>query len=111
MPPDPSLLARLRAELETYPNVAEKKMFGGVVFIVNGHLALGIHGDEVIVRTTPEVASEALKQAHVRVFDLGAWPLKGWLLVRAQACTSTQALRRWMQTSLKFAGSLPAKSK
>src|SRR5437764_12946540 len=79
---DERLAERIRGALGRRKGVAEKKMFGGIGFLLNGNMCVGIHGSELIVRIPPEDTDAVLKQANTRRFDLMVRPMKGWILVR-----------------------------
>jgi hypothetical protein len=106
---DETLAARVRALLAGTEGVAEKRMFGGVAFLLDGNMCCGVHGDDLIVRLAPERAAEALAEANVRVFDLTGRPMKGWVLVAPGGVASDEGLRSWVGRGVEFAGSLPAK--
>jgi hypothetical protein len=108
---DEKLAQRMRTILdELQPSqLIEKKMFGGLAFMVRGSLACGTLGDGIIVRVPPDEHTELLMQKHVRPFDLTGRPMKGWLVVTAEGCKTKAALKKWVQTGVTFALSLPAK--
>jgi TfoX/Sxy family transcriptional regulator of competence genes len=87
---------------------AEKRMFGGLAFLAKGNMALGVHGDELIVRVDPADAERALRKPGVRIFDLSGRPMKGWLLVGSSGL-SDKALSGWIRQALDFAATLQAK--
>jgi hypothetical protein len=84
-------------------------MFGGIAFLLNGNMSVGVHGEELIVRLAPEETEEALAGPDVRVFDLTGRPMKGWVLVAPGGVASDEGLRSWVGRGVEFAGSLPAK--
>ena len=102
------LAQRLRSELSEMP-VIEKKMFGGIGFLLNGNMACGVHKDSLIVRIDPEKHSGLLKKPHVRPFDMTGRPMKGWLLVEADGVKTDKQLSAWVKDSVGFASTLPAK--
>ncbi len=106
---DEALAARVRGVLSASKGLAEKRMFGGIAFLVNGNMCCGVHGDELIVRLAPERAEDALDQPHVRVFDLTGRPMKGWLLIGPGGVANEDDLSSWVDQAIAFAGSLPAK--
>jgi hypothetical protein len=101
---DEALAERVRAALGEHPGLTERKMFGGIGFMLNGNMCVGVHGDELIVRLAPERTDEALAQPHTRVFDMTGRPMKGWILVGAAA-----DLDVWIAEAAAYASSLPAK--
>jgi TfoX/Sxy family transcriptional regulator of competence genes len=87
----------------------EKKMFGGLAFLLRGNMSVGVHGNSLIVRVDPSETEQALKQPGVRIFDLTGKPMKGWLLVSKEALGKGKALATWVERGVAYAGSLPAK--
>jgi hypothetical protein len=81
-------------------------MFGCAAFFLNGNLACGVHGNELIVRVKPDAVEAALKQPHTRRFDLSGRPMNGWLLVKV---TDDDMLSRWIDRSITYAATLPTK--
>ena len=108
---DEKLAQRMRIILDELqpPKLVEKKMFGGIAFMVRSNMACGLLGDAIIVRLAPEQHAKALKQKYVRPFDVMGKPMKGWLMVAADGCKTKAALKKWVQTGVTFALSLPAK--
>jgi TfoX/Sxy family transcriptional regulator of competence genes len=110
MPYDTALAERIRKALGRQPKLTEKEMFGGVGFMLRGNMACGVSGKEMIVRVGPVGHDAALKEPHVRPFDLsGGKPAKGWLLVRPGGLKTDAALKRWVERGVAFALSLPPK--
>ena len=105
---DLKLAERIRSQLEGVP-VVEKKMFGGVGFLLNGNLACGVNKDNLIVRIDPEKQDALFKKAHVKPFDLTGKPMKGWLLVEAEGCKTDKQLSVWVKEGVEFASTLPPK--
>ena len=106
---DESLALRIRRGLASRRDIAEKKMFGGIGFLLNGNMCCGVHGENMIVRLPPEETDAALRQPHTAVFDLTGRPMKGWILVGPDALGTANALEKWMNASVKYALSLPPK--
>jgi TfoX/Sxy family transcriptional regulator of competence genes len=106
---DENLARRIRAILKGTRGLEEKKLFGGVGFLLNGNMACGVHSDSLIVRIEPEETAAALRRPHVRPFDLSGRPMRGWILVSAEGCKTTPSLANWVKKSLAFAKSLPRK--
>jgi TfoX/Sxy family transcriptional regulator of competence genes len=99
------LAERLRSELSGIP-IVEKKMFGGIGFLLNGNMACGVNKDDLIVRVDPEKHTTLLKKLHVRPFDMTGRPMKGWLLVDAEGVKTNKQLSSWVKEGLEFASSL-----
>jgi TfoX/Sxy family transcriptional regulator of competence genes len=102
------LAERIRSLLAGLPFV-EKKMFGGVGFLLNGNMACGVNKDDLIVRIDPEKQNTLLRKPHARPFDLTGKPMKGWLLVEAEGCKTEKQLRAWVNEGIEFASTLPPK--
>lgn len=106
---DEGLAQRIREVLGELPGLVEKKMFGGVGFMVGGNLACGVNKNDLIVRIGSERYEEALTQPHARVFDLTGRPMTGWVTIAPEGYESDDALKGWVQQGIDFALSLPAK--
>ena len=102
------LAERIRSELNGIP-VVEKKMFGGVGFLLNGNLACGVNKNDLIVRVDPEKHIGLLKKPHVRPFDMTGRPMMGWLVVEAEGVKTDKQLGRWLKEGVEFASMLPEK--
>lgn len=102
------LAERIRSELDGIP-VVEKKMFGGVGFLLKGNLACGVNKNDVIVRVDPEKHLGLLKKPHARPFDMTGRPMKGWLLIEAEGVKTDKQLSAWIKEGVEFASTLPAK--
>jgi TfoX/Sxy family transcriptional regulator of competence genes len=105
---DETLASRVRPLVSKADSVVEKKMFGGLAFLVHGNMSVGVHGSELIVRIDPSQTEEALKQPGVRIFDITGRPMKGWLLVSGTALDA-KSLQAWVGLGVSYAGSLPPK--
>ena len=106
---DEGLAERLRDVYVGMPDVAEKKMFGGLAFMVNGHMSCGVVNDTLMVRVGPEAYANALARPHARQMDFTGKPLKGFVYVAPEGVESDEALSSWVSLSLEFVGSLPPK--
>ncbi len=106
-----ALAERIRQALARRKNVEEKKMFGGVGFLLNGNMLVGAWKDSLIVRLGPDEGVEALKEPHVKEFDITGRPMKGWVLVEPEGIEDDDQLGGWIQRAVKFVGKLPAKEK
>lgn len=107
---DLALTDRIRFELVGLSGITEKKMFGGVGFMLNGNMACGVNGDELIVRVGPQRHEEALTHPGVRTFDMTGKPMAGWVFVSHTAVEDAQVFREWLRWGVEFAASLPPKS-
>jgi TfoX N-terminal domain len=106
---DEALAERVRDVISVRDGSSERKMFGGIGFMLRGNMACGVSGDELMVRLDAEGAEKALAEEHVRVFDMTGRPLKGWILVGPEATASDEDLAGWVDAGADFAASLPPK--
>jgi hypothetical protein len=106
---DDTLAQRIRKRLGKRAGLTEKKMFGGIGFMLGGNMACGVHGKDMIVRLDPEETEKALSEPHTRRFDLTGRPMNGWILVEPEGVATDAALGRWVGIAAKYAESLPAK--
>jgi hypothetical protein len=106
---DEAIAERVRDVLAVREAVTERKMFGGIGFMVAGNMACGVSGDELMVRLDPDEAEKALAEPQVRVFDMTGRPIRGWILVGPQALAEDEALAGWVDAGADFAASLPPK--
>lgn len=106
---DELLAVRMRAALEPTPGLVEKKMFGGIGFLLGGNMACGVHKDCLIVRVGPEKYTSALARPHTRPFDMTGRPMAGWVMVDPPGCATEPSLKAWLEEGLAFARSLPEK--
>jgi TfoX/Sxy family transcriptional regulator of competence genes len=109
MPYDEILAGRIRDELGQQPGLVEKKMFGGVGFLVHGNMACGVNKDMLIVRVGPEAYEESLQYPHTRPFDFTGRAMKGWVMVEPAGLASDADLKEWVAQGLNFALTLPPK--
>lgn len=104
------LAQRTRAALKEMqaPQLTEKKMFGGVGFMVRGNMACGVHKHRLIVRVGIEAHQKALAMPFAGEFDITGRSMKGWVMVEEQGCND-EALKQWVKSGLEYALTLPAK--
>jgi TfoX/Sxy family transcriptional regulator of competence genes len=106
---DETLAGRIRDALARKSGVEEKKMFGGVGFLLDGNMLVGVWKDSLIVRLGPEKGDEALLEPHVREFDITGKPMKGWVLVESEGVEDDDQLNEWIERAMEFVKTLPAK--
>jgi TfoX/Sxy family transcriptional regulator of competence genes len=106
---DEALADRVRQALGSYEGLVERKMFGGLGFMLGGNMAVGLHGGELMLRLGDEGAAEALKSPHVRVMDFAGRPMKSMVYVAPAAFKTDKALQAWVAQAAQHALSLPPK--
>lgn len=106
---DEKLAARVRGALAGRRGVAEKKMFGGVAFMLRGHMCCGVTKDDLVIRVGPRRYEEALAHPHARPMDFTGRPLRGFVFVSPSGYKNDKALAKWVTKAVDFASSLPAK--
>ena len=106
---DEQLADRVRKALGKRSGLAEKKMFGGIAFLLRGNMCVGVHGNDLIARIDPATTDSALAQTNTRPFDLTGRPMKGWILVQPKGIATEAALGKWIAAATEYAGSLPKK--
>jgi TfoX/Sxy family transcriptional regulator of competence genes len=104
-----SLAERARKALARRKGITEKKMFGGVGFLLRGNMCVGIWKGSLIARVGPERYEESLAQEYVREFDITGKSMKGWVLVEPEGVETDEQLAEWVRRSLEFVVTLPAK--
>jgi len=104
-----SLARRIRDALAGTKGLVEKKMFGGVGFLLHGNLLVGVWKDSLIVRLSLDDGQMALAEEHVRPFDITGKAMKGWVLVEPDGIESDQQLAEWLRRAREFVKGLPRK--
>lgn len=102
------LAALIRGALAS-ADFTEKKMFGGLCFMVQGHMCCGVAKDELMVRVGPDAYDKALARKHARHMDFTGRPLKGMIYVGTEGCKTARQVKSWTDAGLVFVQSLPAK--
>ncbi|MBA4192708.1 MAG: RNA methyltransferase [Planctomycetaceae bacterium] len=107
---DDELAARVRVMLTRTKNVSEKKMFGGLCFLLHGKLLVGVMKDTLLVRLGPDQKDEVILEDHVSEFKIpGRGAMKGWVVVDLEGVEDDEQLRDWVQRAVKFVSTLPVK--
>ena len=107
---DENLAARVRIALAG-ERANEKKMMGGLCFMVRGHMCVGVTNEKLMVRTGAEGHSKALAMKHVKPMDFTGKPLKGFVFVLPPGCGTQRSVDAWVKRALTFTATLPAKSR
>jgi len=105
------LAGRIRAIVGDGPGLSERKMFGGIAFMLNGNMFCGITRDDLMARVGPKGFDEALARPAARPMDFTGRPMKGMVFVGPQGYATDEQLRGWVEQTLDYARTLPAKEK
>jgi hypothetical protein len=106
---DEGLAARVRERVSRQPGWSEMRMFGGLAFLVDGNMAVGVLGSDLMVRVGPEGDADALSRPGARPFDMTGRPMAGWVLVSSEGYGREPDLAAWVDQGVAFATSLPPK--
>ncbi|MGH7139361.1 MAG: TfoX/Sxy family protein, partial [Pirellulales bacterium] len=104
-----SLASRTRDALASIRGITEKRMFGGVGFMLNGNLLVGVWQHSLIVRLGPDEGEAALLDQHVKEFDITGRPMRGWVMVEPDGIDDDEQLKAWIERAMKFVETLPRK--
>ncbi|MDT4995926.1 MAG: hypothetical protein QOH97_5818 [Actinoplanes sp.] len=105
---DDALAERIRDRVRDTAGVREKRMFGGLAFLTDGNMTVGVHGDDLIVRLAPDDTDKALAEPGVRPFDITGRPMRGWILVAGEVLDD-DILDEWIARARAFVATLPPK--
>lgn len=103
------LANRLRSLLKGKYGITEKKMFGGLCFMMGGHMFSGVAKDNLVVRVGQEAYEDALAKPNVKPMDFTGRPLPGFVYIEPEGYVNEQSLLEWINQGIKFAASLPPK--
>ena len=106
---DENLADRIRMELAGQKDLTEKKMFGGLAFMLGGNMCCGVVNDDLVVRVGPNSYEDALAEPQARPMDFTGRPLTGWVYVEPEGCRAEKELTKWVRRGVDFAKSLPRK--
>ena len=104
---DEALGDRIRDVLVDVDRVEEREMFGGLGFMVGGHMAVGVVKDELMARVGAEGEDETLDQPHARPMDFTGRPMTGFIFVAADGVATEEDVRPWVERALMFVATLP----
>lgn len=107
---DEAFATRIRALLSSRSDVTEKRMFGGICFMVSGHMCCGLTRTDFVVRVGKEQFENALSQPHARPMDFTGRPLLGLLYVAPEGLNTKAKLQKWIFSGLRFVETLPSKA-
>ena len=106
---DEELAQRVREELSGRPDLSERKMFGGLCFMLGGNMCAGIVGEELMLRVGPDAYEDSLARPHAREMDFTGRSLKGMVYVAVDGVADDADLCSWLDVAVSFAGGLPPK--
>jgi len=109
MPFSESLAARIRDALARNRGVEERKMFGCICFLLNGNALVGVWKDRLIARLGPGEGEAALREPHVRAFDITGKPMRNWVAVEPEGVEDDDQLEEWVERAVEFVKTLPRK--
>ncbi|MCA8995491.1 MAG: TfoX/Sxy family protein [Planctomycetaceae bacterium] len=109
MPFDPLLADRVRVQLSGLAGLTEKKMFGGLGFLMNGHMCCGIWQESLIARVGPNSYQECLDLPGAGEFDITGRPMTGWIMVAPNGVVTDDDLANWIDRCVDFVKTLPPK--
>ena len=104
-----SLAERVRQALAGRKQLVEKKMFGGVGFLLRGNMLVGVWKTFLIARIGKEASEKVLQESHVRVFDITGKAMTGWVMVEPEGLQDADQLEVWLARATKFVRTLPEK--
>jgi TfoX/Sxy family transcriptional regulator of competence genes len=106
---DKSIAERVRKAIGREKQAVEKRMFGGIAFMVSGHMSCGVIGNMLMVRVGPGQYEQALKRPHAREMDFTRKPMRGLVYVSPPGFDSDKDLAAWVTLSMNFIAGLPPK--
>ena len=105
---DESLAKRIDELVKGKRGFTHKEMFGGIAYLLNGNMCVGVHKEELIIRYDQRKDEEVIKNKNIRPFDITGRPMKGWALVNSDGLKGN-GLKKWFDLSLDFGKTLPPK--
>jgi TfoX/Sxy family transcriptional regulator of competence genes len=107
---DEDLANRIRELIAAEPGVVEKKMFGGLAFLIDGHMSVSASGrGGLLLRVPPDETEALLAKPHAGPFEMRGKTMDGWLRVESEGVKTKRQLERWVQRGVAYARSLPPK--
>lgn len=111
MPYDESLARRVRAALLYRTDLEEKHMFGGIAFMIRGHMACGLVGDQLMVRVDAADHDTMVAEPHAKTMDFTGRPMRGFLLVAPAGVKTAATLKKWINRAVTFVETQPVKTR
>ena len=109
MPHDESLAGRVGVALALKQGIEKKKLFGGIGFLLDGNMLVGVWKTSLVVRIGPLDYEHALMEPHVKEFDITGKPMKGWVVVEPAGVEDDEQLFGWIERATSFVKTLPKK--
>ena len=109
MPYDPGLASRLEELLIDRRDMVEKKMFGGIGWMLAGNMCVGVYKEWLIIRVGPQFWEMIIQDTHVKAMDITGKPMKGWAMVAPEGLDADEALSRYVELAISFVSGLPGK--
>lgn len=106
---DARLAERVKTLIEKRPGFSEKKMFGGIAFMIRGNMCCGVVRNDLMIRLTPEQVVDGLQQPHTRPMDFSGKPMKSMLYVGPAGVDAEDDLEKWVRAAVRFVLTLPPK--
>lgn len=106
---DEGLAERIRVYLGDSPHQSEKKMFGGLAFLLSGNMCCGVVNDKLMARVGPDAYETLLHETHANTMDFTGRPMRGMIFVASEGIEEDQELHSWIDHCERFAGALPPK--
>ena len=106
---DEEVAGRIREALAGAPDVVEKRMFGGIAFMLRGNMCCGVIGDRLMLHVGPDGYEAALSRPNAKSMDFTGRPMKGMVYVEPAGFAAPRDLKTWIEKAMEFALSLPAK--
>lgn len=106
---DERTATRIRSVMADRPGYSERKMFGGVCFMIHGHMCCGVVGSDLMLRLGNEMSAEALEENHTRPMDFTGKTMSSMIYVEPEGFTTESELRRWIARAVGFVETLPPK--
>jgi hypothetical protein len=109
MPFDPGLAVRLEEIIDGRAGFEQKKMFGGIGWMLNGNMCVGVYKEWLITRIGEDAGKRLFKEKHVKPMDITGKPMKGWAMVAPEGVAQDSDLSRHVESAITFVNTLPKK--
>ena len=106
---DEQLAVRITSLLQNHSDITEKKMFGGIGYLVAGNMACGVNGEDLIIRVGKDDYEAALAREYTKPFDMTGRAMTGWVVITPKGVSADEDLQKWVNWGERYARSLPPK--